>query len=118
MPSVRSKVDQRYEALRERVLLERYAEALVNVGWQLHRFTFEVADGEGSVQWWGVGRTFCGTWEPLGAERYTRTLDSLDDCFEMIAAWLLEAEGRSATVSELRAGLELRDGRHTSGMSK
>lgn len=94
------------------MLLERYAEALVNVGSQLYRFTFEVADGEGSVQWWGVGRAFCGAWEQLGAESYTRTLDSLDDCFEMIAAWLREAEGRRVTVSELRDGL------HTSGMSK
>ena len=114
-----AKVDQRYEALRERVLLERYAEARVNVGSQLYRFTFEVADGEGSVQWWGVGRTFCGTWEPLGAESYTRTLDSLDDCFEMIAAWLLEVEGEGVTVSELRDGLRLLEKRrYPSGMSK
>ena len=114
-----AKVDQRYEALRERVLQDRYAEALVNVGPQLHRFTFEVADGEGSVQWWGVGRTFCGAWESLGAESYTRTLDSLDDCFEMIAAWLLEVEGESVTVSELRDGLLLLERRrYASGVSK
>ena len=69
-------------------------------------FTFETYEGPGNVRWWSVGveRGERG-WSQLDEHLQPGQLDSLEDCLDLVAAWLRDSHRLAyVTGTDVAAG--------------